>query len=173
MSAQQASTNHKYIVEDGTGQVEVTMWTNSDDTTFEIERRQQWVEGAYVKVIGSLRSFNEKRTVTAFDIKVIADQNELTHHFLESIWVHLKNTKSPAAAAGAAQPGFGSPGQQGMGFGSGPAITSAGGDAGGLDNIQKQVIEIFKKGADSESGVSVQDATAELSPQGITEAQIR
>lgn len=174
IEAQAASTNLKYIIEDGTGRVEVTMWTNQDDSQFEVDRRAQWKEGAYVKVIGSLRSFNEKRTVTAFDIKTIADHNEVTHHFLESIWVHLKNTKSPAAAGGGGdamnlgQPNFGSPG-----LGSGQAITSEGGEAGGLDNVQQKVIAIFQSGGDSESGVSVQAATEQLAPEGITEQQIR
>jgi hypothetical protein len=142
--------------------------------------------------------------VTAFDIKVIEDFNEVTHHFLESIWVHLKNTKSPAAqmavrptvcfpflarslfpihrpfrfftsqggggnGMNVAQPNFGSQGMNG----GGQAIMSTGGDSGGLDNVQEQVIASIKSGGDSESGVSIQTVTAQLAPQGVTEAQIR
>ena len=72
-----------------------------------------------------------------------------------------------------AQPNMASPGQQGGSFGGGQAITSAGGGDGGFDNVQNSVIDAIKGGGQSDSGMSVMDITQQLSPQGITEQQIR
>lgn len=40
VEATQQSTNLKLIVEDGTGRIEVTQWTNSDDSQYEIQKRE-------------------------------------------------------------------------------------------------------------------------------------
>ena len=57
-------------------------------------------EGVYIRVIGNVKVFNEKRQVTAFNVRPIDDFNEVTHHAMESIYCHLKATKG-AASAGA------------------------------------------------------------------------
>ena len=36
-------------------------------------------------------SFNERRSVVAFHIKPVTDFNQVTHHFLQAIYVHLYN----------------------------------------------------------------------------------
>ena len=41
VEAQVKSTNLNYTIEDGTGQIEVMKWTNSDDSQFEVQRREQ------------------------------------------------------------------------------------------------------------------------------------
>jgi len=42
-----------------------------------------------------LKNFSERRYVLAFSIRPIQDFNEITHHFLETIFAHLYNTKGP------------------------------------------------------------------------------
>ncbi len=50
-------------------------------------------EGSYVRVFGNLRSFNGKRHFAGFKVQPINDFNEVTHHLLEIIYVHLYNTR--------------------------------------------------------------------------------
>jgi hypothetical protein len=50
-------------------------------------------EGMYVRVVGHLRSFANKRSVVAFRIQPITDSNEITYHYLETLYVHLGNTR--------------------------------------------------------------------------------
>lgn len=49
--------------------------------------------GTYVRIIGGLRAFFNKRNILAFKIVRIEDFNEITFHFLECIYVHLFYTK--------------------------------------------------------------------------------
>ncbi len=51
--------------------------------------------GKYVRVIGHLRSFMNSRSILAFRIQVIQDENEITYHFLDVIHTHLYNTRGP------------------------------------------------------------------------------
>lgn len=50
-------------------------------------------EGMTVKVVGNLREYEGKTHVLVYDVTPITDWNELTHHILETILTHCKNTK--------------------------------------------------------------------------------
>ncbi|XP_060760760.1 replication protein A 32 kDa subunit-like [Neoarius graeffei] len=50
--------------------------------------------GTYVKVVGSLRSFQRHRFVVAFKIHQLDNYNEITSHMLEVIQAHLHNDRS-------------------------------------------------------------------------------
>jgi len=63
-------------------------------------KKADWSDGVYVRIVGSLRSFNNKRNIVAFRIQPLTDFNELTYHFLEVIYVHLFNTKGGQVAQG-------------------------------------------------------------------------
>jgi hypothetical protein len=43
----------------------------------------------YVRVIGRLHQFNHHIQVAANIISIIEDPNELTYHFLDTIYIHL------------------------------------------------------------------------------------
>lgn len=49
----------------------------------------------YVRVIGQLKSFNNKRSINAQVMKKITDFNEIQYHLLEAIYVHLYHTRGP------------------------------------------------------------------------------
>nr|KJB53779.1 hypothetical protein B456_009G005000 [Gossypium raimondii] len=65
-----------FRVDDGTGWVECTKWV-----------------GMYVRVYGQFKSIQSRRSIHTFSIRPITDFNEIAHHFLECIYVHLYNTK--------------------------------------------------------------------------------
>lgn len=56
-------------------------------------------DGIYVRAVGSLRTFQGKVSLSCFAVTPIEDFNELTHHFLEAIYVHCVSTKGPLQAA--------------------------------------------------------------------------
>jgi len=87
------ATNTNLVVEDGTGSIEVRVW-------LEPEEQPPWTLGSYVRIFGSLRSFNNKRNVVGFKVYSITDFNEITHHLLETIYIHLYHTKGQAAPRG-------------------------------------------------------------------------
>ncbi|ORY06321.1 replication protein A, subunit RPA32 [Basidiobolus meristosporus CBS 931.73] len=90
------STNVSYIVEDGTGSIDVRTWLENDDNEIQQQKRAQLVEGIYVRVVGQFKQFASKRHVVAFSMRPIEDYNEITHHFLEVVYVHLFRTRNPS-----------------------------------------------------------------------------
>jgi len=80
-------THLNYTVDDSTGTIDVRSWVDQENPQ---KNQQQWGAGDYVRVIGNLRSFGEKRYVVASaQLLPVEDFNELTHHFLEIIHLHL------------------------------------------------------------------------------------
>lgn len=47
----------------------------------------------FVRVLGEIKSFNNKRSVTAAAIRPLTDHNEYLFHQLEVIYVHLQLSK--------------------------------------------------------------------------------
>jgi len=176
-SADEQSTNLQYNLDDGTDQIMVKMWLDSDADEAAAERRAGWKEGVIVRVIGQLRSFNNSKSVVAYNIQPIADFNEYTFHFIEVVHTHLKHTKgkppsagtgAPAGMMGAAPIGFG--GQMGA-----PsmqhAMPAAAAPAVDINNL---VLSFFKsKGEDSDTGCTIQEAAGALAAQNITEHRVR
>jgi len=94
LAVTEAATNVSFNVDDGTGKIEVRIWLDSEEPAESAnEKRAGWRVGAYIRVIGHLRSFNNKRSVMAFRIQPIVDLNEITYHLCECVYVHLQNTK--------------------------------------------------------------------------------
>jgi len=58
-----------------------------------------------VKVFGSMRQYEGKRHVLIYKIVPLVDSNELTHHLLETVLVHLQNTRGPIPGSAAAMAG--------------------------------------------------------------------
>lgn len=118
-SINQQSTHISYVLDDGTSTMEVKKWLDQYDNDFEAERRDafkyglfhphctsHWVsdwktffdyhsEGSYVRVTGHLRSFHNKKSMVAFHIRAVESADEIAHHNLEAIFVHLYLTKGP------------------------------------------------------------------------------
>jgi len=88
------STNYSLLVDDGTGKMDVRIWIDTEDNSdYAQKKRAAWKEGIYIRAIGHLRAFNNKKSIVAFRIIPIKNFDEVTYHFLETIYVHLTNTK--------------------------------------------------------------------------------
>ncbi|KAG0215935.1 replication factor A protein 2 [Mortierella sp. GBA30] len=91
------STQHTYQVEDGTGTIDAKSFPSVDDDSADTN---MIVEGAYVRIVGLLKSFNNRFTVNIHAIRPIEDFNELTYHLLETTFVHVSFTRSKTGGIG-------------------------------------------------------------------------
>ncbi|EST05606.1 Replication protein A, C-terminal [Kalmanozyma brasiliensis GHG001] len=91
------ATNVAYSVEDGTGQIEVRQWLDSsgDDTNKASDIRQN----VYVRVLGTLKSFQNRRSISAGHMRPVIDYNEVLFHRLEAVHSHLTLTRGAGASA--------------------------------------------------------------------------
>ncbi|KAJ3221079.1 DNA-directed RNA polymerase I subunit rpa2 [Clydaea vesicula] len=94
-SIQKTSTNTRFNVDDGTGQVDVTKWVeksdNEDDMVSDEDAALQ--EGVYIKVFGNLRDYKGKRSIGAHKLILVLNPDMITYHNLEAIYVHLETMK--------------------------------------------------------------------------------
>ncbi|KAJ1847576.1 Replication factor A protein 2 [Coemansia sp. RSA 2703] len=151
--------NLMYSVEDGTGKIDVRVWTKDGD---EMEVGEQTspdiVEGQYVRVYGELKFFNSKRHVSAFKVRPITDHNEITYHGIEAIYVHLTKTRgvppalrSNTTATASGSHGAGAAGASGY---SGAGGFGGGGGGSNMNPLHSAIIEVVKNNISPE-GVSV------------------
>ncbi|XP_049331980.1 replication protein A 32 kDa subunit isoform X2 [Astyanax mexicanus] len=85
-----------YTLDDMTGApLDVKQWVDLEDASM-----NSYVipPGSYIKVVGSLRSFQHQRSLVAFSIRRLEDLNEITSHMLEVVQAHLLNISSSCSA---------------------------------------------------------------------------
>lgn len=129
-----------------------------------------------MRVVGNLRSFNDKKSVVAFQLIPVTDFNEVTFHYLNVIATHLRFTKQPGNNTPAKVPGatstFGQPQAQATQMQGVPQMQSMD-DAktGQFTAVQHNILQVFKTGGDDETGLSV-DALFTAMPN-VPQAQIR
>ena len=90
-------TNVTLKIDDGTGQIEVKRWIDTDKQE---DAAVNYELDSYVRVWGRLKSFNNKRHVGAHVIRAVEDFNEVNYHLLEATYTHLYFTKGPLGAGG-------------------------------------------------------------------------
>ncbi|MFS7944502.1 putative replication protein A [Helianthus anomalus] len=83
-------TDVSFVLYDGTGRIDCNRWVHEAVDTKEMEAI---LEGMYVRVHGQLKGFQGKKQLVVFGIKPVTDFDEITHHFVECIYVHSYNTK--------------------------------------------------------------------------------
>jgi len=167
------STNVTLQVEDASGRMEVKMWI-AEDGDLGDDTRAEWAQGVTVEVVGQLRSYNGAKNITAYSIKKIEDFNAVSHHMLEAIYVHLRNTNKITQGNSAVKTESTMQSMNAMqtnsfnsnNFGA-QQITSAGGDHMGSGNVTNdQILAVFS--ADSgEAGVALSQVQSILSSKNI------
>jgi replication factor A2 len=78
-----------YVLSDGTGLIKGKEWHSDDDSAL----NGLQFANAYVEIFGNLKSTETERYISIFRIKRITDYNELTHHYLDVLGVHLAITR--------------------------------------------------------------------------------
>ncbi|XP_028598584.2 replication protein A 32 kDa subunit isoform X2 [Podarcis muralis] len=113
--------------------------------------------GTYVKVLGHLRSFQNKKSLVAFKILPLEDMNEFTTHLLEVVNAHmiLRKGNMPMSMKMPQPAGL-------MGMGN---TSSYGGNGAlpmsGLTAHQTQILNLIKSSTSAE-GISLQDLQSQL-----------
>ncbi|OQD60437.1 hypothetical protein PENPOL_c023G09280 [Penicillium polonicum] len=103
------STNVTYIIDDGTGGVEVKKWIDSatadnmdtDDGKAPGDGKTEVQLNGFARVFGSMKSFNNKRYIGAHSVRPMSNINALHTHLLEATAVHLFFTRGPPGGAAA------------------------------------------------------------------------
>jgi replication factor A2 len=49
----------------------------------------------YVRVVGTVKDWQGERNINGFRLLPVGDFNEITFHMLDTIHVHLSNTRGP------------------------------------------------------------------------------
>lgn len=141
-------TNTTYTVDDGTGKMDIQQFSDRNGA----ENVSDIPENALVKVHGSAKLHNGRPQVYVYNIQVVTDWNEMTHHMLTTVLTHLQNTKGPIPGTAEASKGS----TFGMGAGTGglsmvpsagmslnAAVNPAGGAAGG--DLKKAVLATYEE----------------------------
>ncbi|KZT26524.1 replication protein A, subunit RPA32 [Neolentinus lepideus HHB14362 ss-1] len=84
VTIQPQTTNSVYWLDDGTGRVEARHWKGGD------EDNDKWgdvSEGTFVRVTGTLKTFNGKRYINATHIRPVKEPMETYFHDLECVYV--------------------------------------------------------------------------------------
>ncbi|GMH03164.1 hypothetical protein Nepgr_005003 [Nepenthes gracilis] len=84
-------TDVGFVLDDGTGRIDVHRWVNE---AFDTKEMESIMDGMYVRVFGHLKGFQGKRQLTSFAVRPITDFNEVTYHFIECVYVHDYNHRS-------------------------------------------------------------------------------
>lgn len=169
----EASTSLNFVIEDGTGRIEAKHWLDDGDADF-ASKRAQWVEGSYVQVVGNIREFHGNKNIVAFDVRPVVDFNQITHHLLEAIWVHLKNKEPVRQPMGQTMATSNNNMQMGSTGFNGNAQTdfsqNANDSESALQNMVLQCIHTMQQ--EFPDGVDIRKVTEELVSKGQNAANI-
>ncbi|GAA5929310.1 hypothetical protein JCM3775_002306 [Rhodotorula graminis] len=155
-------TQLNMLVEDGTGQVDARSWKDpaAEETSNPYD---DFAINTYVRIIGSLKSFNGKRHLNVNRFRRIDDFNEILFHPIEAIYVHKFYKDGPPGGATGGMNSINATTFDG-GAANPYAAGGAGGGAGGdpyadLPNVQRSVMqyvaEQVSSGVAGEEGVNV------------------
>ncbi|KAI5414986.1 replication protein A 32 kDa subunit B [Lathyrus oleraceus] len=87
-------TDVKFVLDDGTGMIECTKWLQEPADSIQVE---SILNGMYVRVYGHLKGFQGKKNLNVFSFRSVTDFNEIAHHFIDCIYVHLYNSRLRAS----------------------------------------------------------------------------
>jgi replication factor A2 len=170
-SVEDFSTNCVYGIEDGTGLMEVKQWLDGNDCLALTELRQSTQkENIYVKVIGQLKIYDDKKLLVADSIRPLKTGNEITHHFLEVVY-DAEKSKRKSRIGGMAPMMMGGVGFGGMASARTPVQqqSAEGGDSG----MKAALLQYVRNaGESSECGVNVMDVVQNYGGQ-YSEEQVR
>ncbi|KAE8991140.1 hypothetical protein PR003_g21248 [Phytophthora rubi] len=177
------STNLRFQLDDGSGAFDCQYFVSGDDQDASEGEMNRLRDGSYVRVVGKLRSFQGKNSLSCFNVTPLEDLNELTHHLLEVVYVHCYNTKGPAhdGKADVTMASFNTPTKAGANQWNQPSAAATGGfgggaiDYGAMDSNfspeQKAILDVLGT-CTSDRGLKIDQIYADLRGQ-MTEPQLR
>jgi len=183
---QRQSTNIVYVVEDGTGLIEVKEWVDDMDNFAVVEMRDKVEKSkGYIRVVGKIDDYQGKKQVVGYSVRSLSSGNELTHHALEVVHSSEKFKRGDqiVGAPQQQQTGFGTNTGVGVGFGSntissptqqingGSAMNNTASASGGDGGLKSEVFDYLRENASSsEYGADIRPFVQQ---SNHSEAQIR
>jgi replication factor A2 len=166
-SFENASTNVLYVLEDGTGLMDIKQWLDDNDCTAIQEIRQQTLkENIYIKVTGSIKDYEGKKMLVASSVRPLTTANELTHHMLQVVHSAEKYKRADSIVS----PGAAIMNNNGVGFGGG-AVPVAQTTSGG-NSLKERVLNFIKTCDDgTDAGCHIDQCVKGISD--APEAEIR
>ncbi|CAH1432608.1 unnamed protein product [Lactuca virosa] len=159
-------TDVSFLLDDGTGRIDCNRWVHEPVDTKEMEAIK---EGMYVRVHGQLKGFQGKKQLVVFGIKPVVDFDEITHHFVECIYVHSYNTKllkqQPGSSGTSNQSHMPSSGINTQSYQTAPSNQFTGQYVvNGLNGVDKMVLDylLLPANLSRESGVHVEEIAMQL-----------
>ncbi|KAG1687239.1 hypothetical protein DVH05_005290 [Phytophthora capsici] len=177
------STTMRFQLDDGSGAFDCQYFISADDDNASEGEMNRLREGSYVRVVGKLRTFQGKASLSCFSVNPVEDMNELTHHLLEVIYTHCYNSKGPLnnGKADVTMTSFNTPTKAAPGGNQWNQPSAAtGGFGGGMDygmmdsNFspeQKAILDVLGT-CTSDRGLKIDQIYADLNGQ-MTEQQLR
>ncbi|GAA5883342.1 hypothetical protein JCM16303_006699 [Sporobolomyces ruberrimus] len=99
------TTQATFLIEDGTGQIDCRMWIETSDAGDDAPgdpRLEAIQNNRYVRILGAIKTFADKRHIGAQRVRAIEDMNEINFHLIECAYVHKYNTLGPPGGGGSA-----------------------------------------------------------------------
>ncbi|KAK8545363.1 hypothetical protein V6N13_066649 [Hibiscus sabdariffa] len=157
----------RFQLDDGTGRIECIRWITEKIDTREMDALE---DGTYVRVNGHLQSYQGKKQLSAFSVRLVTNFDEVTCHFIECIHFHLQNSKAQsqgaALASQKADSSFSTP-VRGASSGHQSALSndfSMQYNSDGLKSFDKMVLNYLQQPSniDREMGVHVDELSQQL-----------
>ncbi|KZV82944.1 replication protein A, subunit RPA32 [Exidia glandulosa HHB12029] len=73
-------TNRRYGIEDSTGEIDARCWLDAASVKGDMAHI---TDGSTVRIVGTLKVFNNKRSINAAHIRLVTDQHEVYYHKLD------------------------------------------------------------------------------------------
>jgi hypothetical protein len=87
------STNIIFMLNDSSGTIECKQWIEKESAKY--KKLTNIKEGSMIRVVGDLRENEGKTQLLVYDVFLVTDFNQLTHHILDVILTHCKHAIGP------------------------------------------------------------------------------
>lgn len=114
VAASKQATNITYKLNDGTAEIKAKHWL---DNAEEGPLGEGETEQVYIRVIGTLKTFNGERQINAVHTRLVTDPMEIYYHLIEAELVHRHYTRGAVPGSGATTTGTTSTAHQTSGKG--------------------------------------------------------
>jgi len=142
------ATNIHLLLEDGTGSFDARCFLETEGSQWH-QVKDSIKIGDYVKVVGRLKMFSQRRYLNFTHVFPIKDFNEITTHNLHALYVHLYQTRKTDTKIPNINDGMTS--NVGMGFGSAVSAATIMGQQ--VTPIQRQILNFVKQASNTHEGV--------------------
>lgn len=167
------ATNVMYKISDGTGMLDCKSFIEKEGVGS--AKFADCREQSLVRVNGNIRIYEGHKSLMIFHMSVIHDWNELTHHLLESIHTHLKNTRGPLPSGVQGQGQGQAFGQHGQSMHDAMAMrqnvsvfakTEHTGAQNAVVELRDKIVQAYRILGDSDSGAGFPEVLGQLAQMG-------